>query len=815
MDETTPLLRENGKSNRPDGIASSSSKTRRGQIEGETSSISAKVDTQDIDVRFKRWIDHIKRKKSFANLSPLEREAQFLVSVFEPLTSDVEFLSTNAASDQLSQEPNEHGHISETDFQNQLACVRGSIAEGLQPKMIQTGSSGSYFVRSYTYQNNGQGQTQRLNDEHSTVAVFKPHDEEPYGDFNPKRVFLRRYLWWAMGRPCLIPSFSYLSEVGASLLDERMKLGIVPTTKLVSLASESFFYPQHLRSKGQFPEKQGSYQNFLNGYVNASAFLRAHPWPSRPRPLLERDLRAENTAHGRAKARARKGKAKVDTKKKSFGKKVLSVLASINCLAPIGFNPEYDDDHIENCVDQIASTDGTTFEWTKELMEDFRLELEKLVCFDYLIRNTDRGLDNFMVKVVDPILDEQGKQTQRRRLYLAAIDNSLAFPWKHPAGIRSYPWGWLYLPTDLIGGPFSSQTRQTFIEFLRSASWWQQTRNELELLFKKDDHFDAKKFEGQMDVLRGQGYNLLESLRNEDEGPLELCARRKRLVEQRSEVYEAYKLFELDGFHHPLTPQALAVKARLIAQLSEEERRSAARQENGKSANPQAIPQRSHALTGSSTSDVQPRSLPEDGRDGRSVIDDINHLKRDSQLNHPSSPLQHAGSDDQNPGNAALGRAYRRGSLGIDVLTEIDKSTAKARRPKLRQSITRGMSASRLPNRSGPNRLASYTGITPHPEQNEDLNQNEEGGMISSVASLDSIPQPDRPKNIAARRRMGSVSDTLSFSAVFSANESSNQENVSGTSNQLDSEKKQRIKAIVEYIHIDDGVAWQTWLGLQ
>ncbi|MCO5565891.1 hypothetical protein L7F22_019566 [Adiantum nelumboides] len=602
MDETTPLL-GNGKSNNSNGAVSE-------EVEGETSSTNAHVDAKDIDVRFKRWIDHIKRKRKSTQLSPMEREAQFLISVFEPLTADEELLPKQLGNHKLAQESNEHGYISEEGFKKQLACVRGSIAEGLQPKMILTGSSGSYFVRSYVYQDDGSGQIRRLNDEYKTVAVFKPHDEEPYGDFNPKRVFLRRYL------------------------------------------CESFFYPQHLRSKSQFPEKQGSYQNFLNGYVNASTFLRTHPWPSRPRSLLERDLRAENTAHGRAKARARKGKAKAEDSKKSFGKKVLSAIASVNCLAPIGFNPEYDDDHIENCVEQVASSNGITFEWTKELMQDFRLELEKLVCFDYLIRNTDRGLDNFMVKVIEPSFDENGQQILRRRLYLAAIDNSLAFPWKHPAGIRSYPWGWLYLPTDLIGGPFSLQTRQTFIELLRSASWWQQTRNELETLFKKDDHFDSKKFEGQMDVLRGQGWNLLESLRNEDEGPLELCARQKRLVEQRSEVHEAYNLFNLDGFHHPLTPQALAVKARLLAQLTEDERRSSTHQQSPKTALPRAVPQRSDALVVSSNEDVQPRSLPEDGRNGQSVIDDISHS------NQPHSPPIEA--EDQNAGNAALGRAYRR-----------------------------------------------------------------------------------------------------------------------------------------------------------
>lgn len=45
-----------------------------------------------------------------------------------------------------------------------------------------------------------------------------------------------------MGRPCLIAGFSAMSEAGASLLDERLQLGLVPITKLVQLSSPSFHY---------------------------------------------------------------------------------------------------------------------------------------------------------------------------------------------------------------------------------------------------------------------------------------------------------------------------------------------------------------------------------------------------------------------------------------------------------------------------------------------------------------------------------------------------------------------------------------------
>ena len=43
--------------------------------------------------------------------------------------------------------------------------------------------------------------------------------------------------------------------------------------------------------------------------------------------------------------------------------------------------------------DTLEGTEPQPFQWTQELMDDFRLELEKLVILDVLMRNTDRGLD--------------------------------------------------------------------------------------------------------------------------------------------------------------------------------------------------------------------------------------------------------------------------------------------------------------------------------------------------------------------------------------------------------------------------------------
>ncbi len=43
----------------------------------------------------------------------------------------------------------------------------------------------------------------------------------------------------------------------------------------------------------------------------------------------------------------------------------------------------------------FTDTNGDlVFEWTLKVLEQFREEVEKLVILDYIMRNTDHGLDN-------------------------------------------------------------------------------------------------------------------------------------------------------------------------------------------------------------------------------------------------------------------------------------------------------------------------------------------------------------------------------------------------------------------------------------
>ncbi|RAL66146.1 hypothetical protein DID88_005818 [Monilinia fructigena] len=167
------------------------------------------------------------------------------------------------------------------------------------------------------------------------------------------------------------------------------------------------------------------------------------------------------------------------------------------------------------------------FVWTDALQQAFREELEKLVILDYIMRNTDRGLDNWMIKidwenqgvsiVSDPpqMKTNSGPEQSPRvistsdnismshlpaypyrsqkpmeatsrsatpsgiaapTISIGAIDNSLSWPWKHPDAWRSFPFGW------------------------------------------------------QIAVMKGQAWNVVETLKTADHGPLELTRRARVCV---------------------------------------------------------------------------------------------------------------------------------------------------------------------------------------------------------------------------------------------------------------------------------------------
>ncbi|KAJ8365345.1 hypothetical protein SKAU_G00141760 [Synaphobranchus kaupii] len=136
------------------------------------------------------------------------------------------------------------------------------------------------------------------------------------------------------------------------------------------------------------------------------------------------------------------------------------------------------------------------------------LQFERLVVLDYIIRNTDRGNDNWLVKYDCPMdiggaRDTDWVVVKEPIIKIAAIDNGLAFPLKHPDSWRAYPFYW---------------------------AWLAQAKEDLYELFKKDPGFDRGQFHKQIAVMRGQILNLSQALKD-GKTPLQLVQMPPVIVE--------------------------------------------------------------------------------------------------------------------------------------------------------------------------------------------------------------------------------------------------------------------------------------------
>uniref|UniRef100_A0A182KDF9 Phosphatidylinositol 4-kinase type 2 n=1 Tax=Anopheles christyi TaxID=43041 RepID=A0A182KDF9_9DIPT len=293
----------------------------------------------------------------------------------------------------------------------------------------------------------------------------------------------------------------YLSEAGASLVDQKLNLNIVPKTRVVRLVSETFNYPRIDRQKARIkktikeripaarfnrmslPPKTGSFQLFVDGYKDADYWLRRfeqEPLPTR-------------------------------------------------------------------------------------LGQKFQLQFERLVVLDYIIRNTDRGNDNWLIKYDQPSILPTSPTTttnglngiangvngggyiprsssrlemmehtdwnlvQLPEIRIAAIDNGLAFPFKHPDSWRAYPYHWAWLPQ--AKQPFSQDIKDLVLPSLSDPNFCEELCNELYELFKQDKGFDRGLFERQMSVMRGQMLNLTQALKD-GKSPVQLVQMPAVIVER-------------------------------------------------------------------------------------------------------------------------------------------------------------------------------------------------------------------------------------------------------------------------------------------
>lgn len=415
------------------------------------------VDIKAINARLERWAEEIASKFKIHKVKgkTLEEEKlEIYHSVFQPPDG----LRPISAETLESDEFEGAARKARAEFEDVVESVRLAIELGVHPRMISQGSSGSYFAR---------------NSEGKVVGVFKPKDEEPYASRNPKWTkWIHRNLFPCFfGRACLIPNLSYVSEAAAYVLDSRLQTHLVPYTDIVYLSSKSFYYDFWDRRKAwmgkrALPPKVGSFQVFLKGYKDANLFLRDHPWPDQANP----GFRAEDAPK---------------RKKRPWNE----------ACRPSGMHSddeeedEYENGHAPSPSPQRES-DERRFYWTEGLKQSFREELEKLVILDYIMRNTDRGLDNWMIKinwkteevsiVADPPKSNDAKEEDKEQspparpvsvnsdrattasypykrhetmvavsrtgtplnaqdpqasVQIGAIDNSLSWPWKHPDAV--------------------------------------------------------------------------------------------------------------------------------------------------------------------------------------------------------------------------------------------------------------------------------------------------------------------------------------------------------------------------------------------
>lgn len=270
----------------------------------------------------------------------------------------------------------------------------------------------------------------------------------------------------------------------------------------------------------------------MKGYKGATEFFKEHPWPD------------QHSTNFKDAPRRKRG-----------------TLWAEDCRPK---SRPGDSDDEEGMSSRERSRARHEF-WSEGLQESFREQLEKLVILDYIMRNTDRGTDNWMIRIdsekqtaeivarppkserqqngqLDPSTAEAYNRRQDNMTAapssdddnvvprLGAIDNSLSWPWKHPDAWRSYPFGWLFLPVTLIGRPFTEKTRRHFLPLLTSKEWWTDTQVKLRNCFELDADFKERMFARQIAVMKGQAWNVVETLKTPDHGPLELTRRNRVCV---------------------------------------------------------------------------------------------------------------------------------------------------------------------------------------------------------------------------------------------------------------------------------------------
>uniref|UniRef100_A0AC35U6Y9 Phosphatidylinositol 4-kinase type 2 n=1 Tax=Rhabditophanes sp. KR3021 TaxID=114890 RepID=A0AC35U6Y9_9BILA len=341
----------------------------------------------------------------------------------------------------------------------------------------------------------------------------------------------------------------YLSEAGASYIDTKLGLNVVPPTGVVALAAPSFNYGKFDRAKARtkqtisnkwrkmarvfkrtgLPSKVGSLQVFVNGYEDACIMLRKWELKEEELPefsnkhfliqfqkLIILDYIIRNTDRG------------------NDNWLIKCVMASGNNESikadsiPINSNPAQVEDLIDlgNNEDKlnkeaVNATDRNNGE-TENGAEGLDISIDQSDIFKIIAK--DQVNKGFAVS--EPSSESEYQllrdieHSKCPKYFIAAIDNGLAFPFKHPDEFRGYPYGWAYLPFARIA--FLPEITAKFVPLLENAYFVQEMCEELKQIFMKDSNFDKTFFSRQMSVMRGQIFNLKEALKV-GKTPYDLC----------------------------------------------------------------------------------------------------------------------------------------------------------------------------------------------------------------------------------------------------------------------------------------------------
>eukprot|EP00727_Mastigamoeba_balamuthi_P014059 m51a1_g9276 hypothetical protein (432) ;mRNA; f:102673-104750 len=401
------------------------------------------------------------------------------------------------------------------DFDAMFEEVKAAIASGVDPQRIPQGSSGSYFV---------------FDSAGTKVSVFKPRSEEPYAPLNPKwtKWFQRRLMPCCFGRDPLILNQGYLSEAGASLVDMWLGLSVVPETRVVRLGSKSFHYGplRQLVPTRDIDDLDGdSPQAYAFSLLECCGGTMPERYPAKCGSMQRFRFETLPGEHQQSGSNAPK-------------------------------------------------------QLPQRALDDFRDQFERLVVLDYVIRNTDRGHDNWLVTydesaaeapssapasspaLVTPrgscpspepspdapapsrmVKNELAEREAARGpeehkvVHLWAIDNGLAFPYKHPDHWRSYPYAWAWLPHAKV--PFSESTRALVRRAFADDRETEALVAGLHNLFAEHEgtNFSEAKFRGQMRVMRGQIANLRAAIADPRSSPATLVAMQPCYVDARIAAY--------------------------------------------------------------------------------------------------------------------------------------------------------------------------------------------------------------------------------------------------------------------------------------